>query len=262
MSMRKEPWPQGTPCWVDLMTTDQAAAKQFYTSLFGWQVIDTGEEMGHYGMCEVGGQPVAGIGASQDAHPNWTTYLAAEDIDKTAEAIATAGGTVVMGPTAVGEEGKMAIAQDPTGAFFGVWQAGRHIGARLVNEKGGFVWNECVTRDPQRAREFYAAVFGYTYTQMEGEADYTTINGSGPGNTIGGLGLLNKDLPAEVPPHWMTYFVVDDADAAADTVRAGGGQVQMGPFDTPFGRMAVIRDPQGAVFSIMEDTSGGDTANA
>lgn len=252
MSIRNERWPEGTPCWVDLMTTDQKDAVAFYGSLFGWEVQFTGEEFGHYGLATIGGHFTAGLGEQppgQSMPAAWTTYLASDDVDKTCDAITAAGGTVIAAPMDVGTSGRMAIAQDPTGAMFGVWQAADMIGASLVNEPGGVGWNECRTRDPERALQFYAAVFGYSYTKIEGD-EYWTIDGAGPGNTVGGVGELGAGAPAGAPSHWMTYFVVADADAALATARTNGGTVQAGPFDTPFGRMAVLRDPQGAMFSI------------
>lgn len=252
MTTRTDPWPEGTPCWVDLSTTDQQAATTFYGSLFGWDIIDSGEEMGHYGMGTLAGQAVAGImqqQPDQEGPAAWTTYLASDDADRTCAAITAHGGTVLMPTMEVGDVGRMALAQDPTGVFFGIWQAGKTIGATLVNEPGALVWNECRSRDPHRALEFYAAVFGYEYTPMEGD-EYWTINGAGPGNTIGGVGRLDPSAPAEVPAHWMTYFAVADADETAAAAIEAGGAVHVGPFDTPFGRMAVLGDPQGAVFSI------------
>ena len=258
MSTREEPWPQGTPSWTDLATTDQDAATAFYRSLFGWEVVDTGEESGHYGMCMVDGRPVAGIGQIQpgsQAPPAWTTYLSVENVDTAAESIAANGGTLVMAPMQIGDQGRMAIAQDPTGAFFGLWEAGKHIGAEVVNQPNSVVWNECMTRDAARAREFYAAVFGFSYQEVEGADDYVTIRGDGPGGVVGGIGQIGEDLPADLPPHWMTYFAVESADSAAAKAAGGGGQVLAPPMDTPFGRLAVIQDPQGALFSVMEDTS-------
>lgn len=252
MSIRNEPWPEGTPCWVDLETTDQKAAVEFYGSLFGWEVELTGEEFGHYGLAAIGGHHTAGLGEippGQPMPPAWTTYLASDDVDKTCDAISAAGGAIIAPPMDVGPRGRMAIAQDPTGALFGVWQAGDMIGASLVNEPGGVGWNECRTRDPEQALAFYAAVFGYTYSKMEGD-EYWTIDGAGPGNPVGGIGELDASAPPGAPSHWMTYFMVADADTAVATATANGGAVQAGPFDTPFGRMAALSDPQGAVFSI------------
>jgi hypothetical protein len=266
MSIRETPWSPGTPSWTDLATPDQAAATGFYRALFGWEVSEGGTEYGGYGMASLEGRPVAGIAQQHpgtDSPPAWTTYLAVTDADATAEAITAHGGTVVLAPMQVGDQGRMAVAQDPAGAFFGIWEAGAHRGAEVVNQPGAVVWNECMTADPQAAREFYAAVFGYTYRSLEGAGDYTAIVGDGPGDTVGGIGAVSGDLP----PHWMTYFMVDDPDAAASTAADHGGSVLAGPFDTSFGRIAVLRDPQGAVFSVMggytddtgdaEDGTGG-----
>ena len=258
MSTRETPWPQGTPCWVDLSSTDREAAWAFYTTLFGWQITDVGEQFGHYGLAAYKGFGVAGLGSKMPddpTPPTWTTYLACDDIEATVAAIAAHGGKLVSPTMAVGAMGSMAIAVDPAGAMFGVWQADDYVGSAIVNEPNTVVWNENLTRDAEANRAFYAAVFGYTYTTMAGEQDYTTIDGAGPGNTVGGLGALSADLPAEVPPHWMTHFQVEDADAFCEAVMAGGGVVRMGPSDNPYGRGAVIADPQGAVFSIMSMTA-------
>lgn len=260
MSIRETPWPAGTPSWADLMTTDREASWAFYSRVLGWEIADSGEEMGHYGMASVDGKMVAGIGTAPDPSqappPAWTTYLATDDLDKTVEAVQTAGGMIAVPPMQVGGAGRMAVAADPTGAFFGVWQAQGFIGCERVNEPGAMVWNQVMTRDAARAREFYAEVFGYTYTAMEGDAEYHTIDGAGPGNTVGGVGAMDASFPAEVPAHWDTYFLVTDADAVVAATTAAGGSITVPAFDTPVGRMAALADPQGAVFWIMQDTAG------
>lgn len=260
MSTRETPWPAGTPSWADLMTSDREASWAFYSEVLGWQIMDSGPEMGHYGMASVEGSMVAGIGTPPDPEqappPAWITYLATDDLDKTCEAITANGGQIAVPPMDIPGTGRMALAADPTGAFFGVWQGQEFIGAQRVNEPGAMVWNQAMSRDPLRAREFYAAVFGYQYTAMEGSADFSTINGDGPGDTIGGIGGMDESFPAEVPAHWDTYFMVGDADATVSTATAAGGAVQVPAFDTPFGRMAALTDPQGATFWIMQDTTG------
>jgi predicted enzyme related to lactoylglutathione lyase len=260
MSTRTDPWPQGTPSWVDLGTTDPAAAAEFYSALFGWDLIDTGPETGNYRICLKNGLPAAGIGGQTPGGPDlptWTTYLAVDDADASAAAIAANGGVLVMPVMDVADQGRMAIALDPNGAAFGIWQAVQMPGAQIVNEPGGLVWNENVSHDPVTARKFYAAVFGYDYTPIEGDEDYATINGAGPGNTVGGIGAFGAEMPAETPAQWRTYFMVEDADSAAQTTVSRGGQVPMGPMDTPFGRMAAIQDPQGGVVWVMGEMSGG-----
>ncbi len=250
MTTRTEPWPAGTPNWVDLATTDREAAFAFYSQVLDWTVRDTGEDFGHYGMAEVDGQPTAGIAAKQDHDPmpaRWTTYLATDDADATAAAIKTHGGTVYAGPFDVGAEGRMALALDPTGAEFGIWQSGNHIGYRHVNEPGGVVWNQLATGDLVAAKDFYTSVFGFTYSDA---GEMTTIDGDGPGGTVGGMGALEPGNP-DASPAWMVIFSVADADATAQRATAAGGTVAHGPVDSDWGRMATICDPQGVQFGII-----------
>jgi predicted enzyme related to lactoylglutathione lyase len=153
----------------------------------------------------------------------------------------------------VAAEGRMAIAADPTGAVFGVWQAGNHFGTALVNEPGAISWNELATRDVDAARRFYSAVFGYEWEDMdtgEGGPRYATF--AVGGRAVGGALQMNDSWPAGVPAHWMPYFVVADTDQAAATVQRLGGTVNTPPMDSPYGRFAVVADPQGGVFSIIQ----------
>jgi hypothetical protein len=258
MSTRKDPWLQGTPNWVDLGSPDPSASKAFYGALFGWEVVDTGPETGHYGMCTLGGLRVAGIGPQTgggDGPASWLTYLAVDDVEKTAGAATAHGATIVAPPMPVGEAGKMAVLQDPAGVSLGLWQAGRTIGMERCNEPGAVVWNEHMSRDAERARAFYADVFGYTYTPIEGE-EYWMFSVPGRDEDIGGIGALPADAPTDVAPHWMTYFEVPSADRSAAEAEQLGGTIAQAPFDTSYGRMAVVTDPHGAIFSIMSITPG------
>jgi hypothetical protein len=153
----------------------------------------------------------------------------------------------------VGEYGKLAVFANSTGAVFGLWQSGTHTGAELCNEPGSITWNEVMTRDWERAKEFYGTVFGYEFRDISGDGfQYATLDLDG--RPVGGIGRLPDEVPAEVPAHWMTYFKVADADAAVATVRELGGQVLREAFDTPFGRMATVAGPAGERFSLMADT--------
>lgn len=255
MVTRDTPWPEGTPCWVDLSADDLDKACAFYGALFGWQLQRGGPDVGGYTMAEVNGQPVAGIGPKMggpDTPTAWTTYLATENADATAAKITSAGGKVLAGPMDVMDVGRMIVAADPGGAVFGVWQARAHSGFRLANEPGSVVWNENFSRDYQANREFYTAVFGYGYGDIEDpNMTYATLNL--PHGMVGGIGEMPAQVPAEVPAHWMTYFAVPDADAAVAKVTELGGTVQQPPFDTPYGRMAMVMDDQGAAFSVMSE---------
>jgi predicted enzyme related to lactoylglutathione lyase len=257
MSTRDAPWPEGTPNWVDLSSPDVETTVDFYQALFGWDVVDTGPETGNYRMCLLHNREVAGIGPAQGpgAPPAWTTYLAVDDADQTCEAISANGGTVVVPPMAVADQGRMAVALDPTGAPFGIWQAESMIGMSIYNESGAVVWNEQISRDPDRAREFYGAVFGYTFAGMDGETAYWTITPPGATESVGGLGTWQGAV-AGAPPHWMTYFEVDNVDDAVATAEGAGGTTAQPPADTPFGRIAVLVDPLGAMFSVLSAPSG------
>ncbi len=259
MSTRDTPWPEGTPAWVDLSVPDRDAALEFYRQVMDWEYVVNGPEYGNYAIATVDGRAAAGIGptppGAEGVPPNWTTYLASDDVDATCEKIRANGGSVLFGPDDVGEAGRMAIATDPTGAVFGVWQAGTTFGAAVVNQPGALGWNELISRDASAARRFYAAVFGYEYTPVEDSGDYTTIDGDGPGGVIGGIGQLPAGAPAEASSHWMAYFSVDDVDAAVKRVAEAGGTVRRPPEDTPFGRFAPCQDPYGAWFTL---ASGGD----
>ncbi|HYB39376.1 MAG TPA: VOC family protein [Mycobacterium sp.] len=253
---KRTEYAQGTPDWVDLQTTDQSAAKQFYASLFGWSYDDNPMPQGGvYSMATVNGETVAAIapmppGAPEGMPSMWNTYIAVDDVDVAVEKVATAGGQVLMGPVDIGDAGRMAFVADPTGPAVGLWQANRHIGATLVSEPGALIWNELITDNPDSALAFYEAVVGLTHSTMEmapGQ-NYTLLKVGG--TDVGGC--MEPPMPG-VPNHWHVYFAVDDADATATKAVEGGGQVMVEPFDIPsVGRSAVLTDPQGAVFSVLK----------
>jgi uncharacterized protein len=246
---------QGTPNWVDLQTSDQAAAKEFYSGLFGWTYDDQAMPDGGavYSIAMLGDQSVAAIAAqtpdmaAAGAPPIWNTYLAVDNIDDAVAKVAAAGGQVAMPPFDVMNAGRMAYVMDPGGAGVAFWQANQHIGASLVNEPGSLSWNELITDDPS-ALEFYEQVLGMTTSTMDmGDGEYTLFEVGG--QQVGG----SIPPPMEgVPNHWNVYFAVDDADATAARVTQLGGSVVAPPFDTPVGRIAVVADPQGATFSIIK----------
>jgi predicted enzyme related to lactoylglutathione lyase len=254
MSIRTSPWPAGVPCWADLAAPDVAVATAFYADVVGWTFPDTDGEFDGYLMAEAGGAAAAGIGPQQEgAPPGWTLYLASDDVDKTAAAVTEHGGTVLVPPGNVGPLGRMIAAADPTGAVFGVWQAGTHIGAGIVNEPGGMTWEDLRSPDPDTARVFYTAVFGYqTVPFPEAGPDYTTFALPGDDAPLGGMGgMMGADGQ---PAHWLVYFSVADAGAAVAAAERSGGSVPMRDFDTPFGRMAGLADPAGSVFWVIQNS--------
>jgi predicted enzyme related to lactoylglutathione lyase len=256
MVTRDTAWPAGTPCWVDLGVGDIGRARAFYGGLFGWDIPEGPPEAGGYSLCEVDGRPVAGIGPKigpAEMPAAWTTYLASDDADETVSKIKAAGGQVVTEPMDVMDVGRMAVAADPGGAVFGVWQARAHTGAQLANEPGSLAWNENMSRDFDANKAFYRAVFGYDYGDLSSDGfKYATAELDG--RPVGGIGELDPNLPPEVPANWAAYFGVADVDAAVARAAELGGSVVRPAWNTPYGRMAVLADDQGAVFAIVSSS--------
>ncbi|GAA3459205.1 VOC family protein [Saccharothrix longispora] len=252
MSELNTPYAPGTPAWVDMMTTDRGATTEFYGGLFGWDFEVGGPETGYYTNALVRGLPVAGFGEMpRDAMfpVVWTTYLATDDLDESLEALGAAGGKVLVPEFDTGGPGRGAIAIDPTGAAFGLWEAGTHIGAYVVNEPGAVVWNELATRDPFRAAEFYRDVFGLGLDPLP-DFPYTQLTADG--RAVAGVFGMAGGIPAEIPPHWMTYFAVSDAEVSARRVRELGGVTVGDVVDSPFGRFTTAGDPLGATFRLIQ----------
>ena len=243
----------GTPIWVDLGTPDLEASTHFYTQLFGWQAEDMGEQVGHYTMLRQGGKAVAAIGPlmSPGQPTAWTTYVSTTNAEETAKKVTEAGGKVLSPPMQVMEEGSMAVFADPTGAAFAVWQPGKMTGAELVNKPNSLGWNELATRDMAAATAFYTQVFPWTAktSDMPDGGKYTEwlIDGK----SIGGGMTMGSMYPDSVPAHWMAYFVVADADETVKKAQELGGSVISPATGIPQGRMAVLTDPQSAVFAII-----------
>lgn len=250
----------GTPCWVDLSTSDVDGALAFYREVFDWEDEAVPTDQGpDYHFLRRGGQVVAGLGpqppgqAQAGVPPTWTTYLAAGADDHSAKAEA-AGGSVLMPAMDIMKEGRMAIVADPTGAATGLWEARAHHGATLVNEPGAVTWNELNTHDLEASSTWMREVFGVTLTDVPGAPNpYRTF--SVAGEERGGIMQMGSDM-ARFPSHWMTYFGAGDADAVIARATAAGGTVNVEPWDSPFGRMAVLSDPQGAVFMISQQPGG------
>lgn len=256
MTIRHEPWPTGTPAWVELSVPDLDAARNFYGPLFGWDFEVGPPETGFYTTCLVDGERAVAIGGQMPGDENapppaWTTYLATADIGATVAAVTASGGTVLVPPMQILEFGTLAIFADPVGAVAGLWQSGTHTGADIVGEPGTIVWNEQNSRDLATSKEFYAAVFGYSYTDISSEGfDYATFELDG--ETRGGLGAFPDDAE-DVPPNWLAYFGVPDTDAAVAYAVENGGAVIQPAEDTPYGRLAILQGPFGEVFALMQD---------
>ena len=241
--------PNGTPTWIDLGIPDLDRAMAFYGPLFGWEFEVGPEETGFYTTCLLRGRRAAALMANPDPGATrfwWQMYFAADDCDATVKRATDAGGTVVMAPMDVMEQGRMAVVRDPVGAQFGLWQAGAFIGAEIVNEPGAWLRNDLVTPEPEPARAFYAAVFDFTLDanpDLPG-VDFTFLRRP-DGHEIGGI----QGEPGAPRSAWGTLFLVDDTDKAVERAVAGGGSTTE-PMDFPYGRIATVTDPFGTEFTI------------
>jgi uncharacterized protein len=248
----------GAFCWAELHTTDQDAAKRFYTTLFEWGVKDIpmGPD-GVYSMVTVGGHEVGGLCTLQPqerAHgvpPHWLPYFAVQSADEGAGKAGALGGQVLAGPFDVGASGRMAVVRDPAGAVFATWQAAGHIGIKVVNEPHAPTWPELATRDTAQAEAFYSGLFGWS-TKKEPGAPLEYTEWKLGGESFGGM-LKMDERWGGAPPHWLIYFLVKDCSATAEKARQLGGNIRVPPQDIPnVGRFAVLADAQGSAFQIIQ----------
>jgi uncharacterized protein len=258
MPFTDTPWPDGSPCWTDIAVPDLPAALDFYGAVIGWSFVDTGEDYGHFAICQTEGRAAAGIGpVMQEGQPSfWTLYLATADVDATTKLVADSGGTVLAGPMDIPDTGRMAVCADATGGVFGLWQATGQVGIEVFNQPGSVVWEDARLTDVDRGREFYTALFSYTFSEVPGMPldEYATFDLDG--RPAGGMGAL-MGAPEGTPSHWLVYFGVESVDASVAAATERGGTVMMAAQDTPFGRMAVLTDPFGAPFAVHQETGEG-----
>lgn len=249
--------PEGAPCWADAMFSDVERAKTFYGDVLGWTFGESSSEYGNYTEAYADGKAVAAVVPpmpGQEGQSQWCLYLASEDAAATAAKIRANGGEVLMGPMEVGNFGSMCLAREPSGAVFGVWQAGTHEGFDTMGTPGAYAWAEVFTREPGRADAFFTGVFGYRQKQMEDEAMDFRLYDLGDRPVLGRM-KMTEDFPPEVPPYINVYFTVPDCDDAVAKAAKLGGKLRFGPMDTPFGRFAALTDPQGANFSVIDVTT-------
>lgn len=249
----------GTPSWVDI-GTDLDAAIPFYTGLFGWEAMAAGppEEAGGYGLFMKGDRAIAGYGPQANPGPPvWSSYVTVANADAAASVITAAGGTVVVPPMDVLTAGRMAVCQDPQGGAFSIWEPRDHIGAHVVNEPGAFCWNELHSRDLDASMGFYREVFGWdaqTHPAGAHGGAYTEFLLGGV--AIAGAMPMPPMVPADAPTYWLVYFAVDGCDTSAAKAQSLGATVLVPGTDSPAGRFAVLMDPQGATFAIVDLGSG------
>jgi uncharacterized protein len=243
----------GTFSWADLSTPDQDAAKQFYGQLFGWDAVDNpvGDDA-VYSMMEIGGKPAAGIGPQpqqqRDAGvpPLWNSYVTVESADDAADRAQKLGATVHAPAFDVMDVGRMAVIQDPQGAFFMVWEPKQHIGASVVNQAGALSWNELATPDIDASANFYGELFGWKYETFEGMPMPYMVIQTADGNSNGGLrGAMENE-----PTYWLVYFGTDNIENGMASATDLGADTLVPATDIGMGQIGVLQDPQGAVFAL------------
>ena len=243
-------------CWVELATSDQPAAKKFYSSLFGWQVEDMpiGPD-DNYSMFDLEGRRAGAAYTlrpderAMGIPPHWNLYVAVESADKTAAKVGALGGRILAQPFDVFDAGRMAVVQDPAGAVFCIWEPKKHIGLG-ISGPNTFCWADLRTPDRDKVKPFYEELFGWKFDPGDGKdpSGYWHIVSASRG--IGGLPPAEHFDP-KTPPHWLIYFYVNDVDAAAEKAKAGGATFYVPPMTMEgVGRMAVLADPQGAVSAL------------
>jgi uncharacterized protein len=278
---QREGFPHGVPCWVDTAQPDPEAAVSFYKELLGWEFQDRmpADSPGRYFVAQLGGRDIAAVGSQPEGSPPeavWDTYIEVDSADDAAARVKEAGGTVVMEPFDVLDSGRMAICADPYGALFRVWQANKHKGAQLVNAPGSWNWSNLETSELEGSVAFYGSVFGWESDIVDfGQGSVAMCRRPGYGDfleqydpdlrtrqadagapsgfedAVAWIVPLSDDGSAgKASPHWSITFSVDDTDSVAERARDLGGTILVPPVDTPPVRVAILSDPQGAVFSV------------
>lgn len=256
----------GVPCWADVMLPDLAAGKRFYGGLFGWTFDEEAEGAGEYAPALLEGRQAAALGQKADGRmPTvWTLYLSAPDIAATASRVSEAGGQVITEPMEVGSgpAGVVGIAADPGGAVFGLWQPRGFQGFEVRERPGAYIWSEVYVREREAVDAFYVRVFDYGTADISDEGfDFLLWAPSGQPadeeHAIGGRCLIGDATPAQMPPHFLTYFMVADCDESVTRAQELGGRVVLPVEQSQYGRFAVLADSQGATFAVLDPTASG-----
>lgn len=252
----------GAFCWIELATTDQAAAKGFYSKIFGWSSQDFPIGPNEvYTIFQVEGRDAAAgstLRPEQRAHrvpPQWNLYVAVENADASAARATELGGTVLAPPFDVFDSGRMAVVQDPTGASISLWQPYKHPGTGIAGVQGTLCWADLNTHDRHRAGEFYSELFGWQMMKEDEGLEHNYWHIENGNEFIGGLPPASFLQPG-TPAHWLAYFQVSDCDATAAEAKNLGATLYMPPTDfEDVGRISVMADPQGAAFAIFKATA-------
>lgn len=271
--MTERKYPQGVPCWIDTTQPDIAAAAEFYAGLFGWTFEDASPPGApvRYLIAKLDGRDVAGMAGGREDVTAWSTYIAVDDVDATARRLVAAGATLLSGPTDAGEGGRGAALADPEGVGFRLWQAKRRLGAQAVNQPGSWNFSDLHTNDAAASISFYGDAFGWRVddvgfglmVRQPGYGDHLEATTdpdirsrqaeiAAPPGFEDAIGWVVPTSAGE-PPHWHVTFAVADRDGIMASAVRLGAQI-LGQRDTEWTRDALIKDPQGAVFTASQFT--------
>jgi predicted enzyme related to lactoylglutathione lyase len=244
------------PVWIDLATKDSKKAQDFYGNLFGWRVeVNPDPQYGGYGLAKQGGKDVAGIGPTQSAEQPtaWSLYVGTTDLDELSRRVESAGGKVISPAFDVGDQGRMAVFQDPAGAYISAWESTRMTGFQ-TRGANTFGWAELNARGLDNDIPFYERAFGWRTTRspMPSGPDYAEFEVDG--ESIAGGTELNPQVPAGTPSHWLVYFNVDDVKSANDKAIQLGARQMVPPQAYPGGEFSILTDPQGAAFGLYKSS--------
>ncbi|MGH8907960.1 MAG: VOC family protein [Egibacteraceae bacterium] len=255
--MEQETYPAGTLCWTVMVTPDATRTAAFYSGLFGWQAADASAG---FASLQLGGREVAGLlqlpeatGAAE-ASSRWLVYLASDDIGRHLAKVEAAGGRILAPAFDVPGAGRMAVVSDPVGAEFGLWEGWGHPGAGVMGDPGSLTWAELYTRSRAAAARFYSAVFDWAVEEVRAGQE-TFITCSIDGKSVAGMMKMSAAW-GDTPSHWMPYFAVTDVDEAVTLADGLGGETVAAPHDTSAGRLAVLRDPLGALLIVVVEQPG------
>ncbi|MEV4681092.1 VOC family protein [Streptomyces kurssanovii] len=266
--MLSAPYVTGSPNWIDLGTPDVDAAKTFYGGVFGWTFVSAGPDAGGYGMFRLDGRTVAAVMTvpPEQGTPSWNVYFRTPDADAMVKAVEQRGGSVVVRPMDVLDQGRMAVCLDPAGAAFAGWEPGGNKGLDRVSELGSLAWLELFTPEPASALEYYGDVFGWEASEMpmpDGSGTYTMVRPGGAAQdaTFAGVLPLNADpLEAAGGPYWLPYFAVEDCDASVARAQELGAEIRLAPVGVEgVGTYAKLADPTGARFAVVQGFAAAGT---
>lgn len=249
----------GTFSWAELATSDAAGSTAFYTQLLGLSAIDMQTDDGVYTMLQKGGRDACGLyGVGEEelkrlgGRAVWRCYFTVENAEHAAGRVRSLGGTVIHEPIDIATDGRLAVAQDPTGALFTVWEPKDHIGAQIYGEPGSLAWAELYTRDTQAAAAFYGDLFGWhaNSTRSSDGGGYTEYQLNG--TPAAGMIAIREEW-GPMPAHWAVYFGVADLDASRARAGELGASEIMPPMQVEgVGRFVFLRDPQGAILAAIQ----------